>query len=257
MTITATRTRRLAGITAFGAISALTLSACGSSVPTIEEVWPDVRENLVNAESVKVSGEITQDGQDMNVDMSGHVDDSSYSGNIAMGEYTIEVLGNADNTYVKANEAFWEANGGAQLLSLIGDKWLEAPAEEMGFTMSSFYDSFSSEAPEASEFEGKEFTAEEVEHNGEQVYKYTGTEDESGDPVSYFINKENQLVRMERPESTEGSSDAASDDASGDASASPSASSGAGAGAIDFTEWNAVEPVEMPAEDEVFAIPGM
>ena len=50
-----------------------------------------------------------------------------------------------------------------------------------------------------------------------------------------MINKDNQLVRIESQGDSEDS----------------------GIGAIDFSEWNAVEPFEMPADDEIFSIPGM
>ena len=44
---------------------------------------------------------------------------------------------------------------------------------------------------------------------------------------------------------------------SGESSASASASPDAGTGTVDFSDWDAVEPVDMPAQDEVFAVPGM
>ena len=244
------RTRyRALGITALGAAAALALSGCGDQVPALEDVWPEVSESIQNAESVTIDGNIAQGGQDMSVTMSGQIDDSSYAGSVTMGEAQVEVIGNTETTYMKPNAAFYEEMGGAQLQDLVGEKWLEVPAEEDGFTMSTFWSSFSEDIPGADEFADSEYTKELVEHDGAEVYKYSGTSVENGEPVTLYIDRDHQLVRVEveQSESTEG------------ASASPSASPAGdtGTGTVDFADWNAVEPVDMPDEAEVFALPGL
>lgn len=242
MSITTARTRRLASITALGAISALALSACGSSVPKLEEVWPETRENIQNATSVSIVGEVEQNGDTINLDMAGQVDDSSYSGKIASKGISMELIGNKETTYIKPDAAFWEDQGGSAMMDMVGDKWIEAPAQS-GMNMSSFYEGFRDDAPEGEEFNDTEYSSEEIEHEGQQVYKYTGTDKDSGEPITLLINKDKQLVRLERQASSEQSEGESSD--------------GAGPGAIDFKDWNSVEPVEMPAEDEIFSVPGM
>ncbi|MFB2572322.1 MULTISPECIES: hypothetical protein [Micrococcus] len=234
MTITAVRTRRLAGITALGTVTALALSACGSSVPKLEEVWPEVREGIQNASSVKIVGEMDQNGQNVSLDMAGQTDDSSFGGKVTADGISMELVGNKEFTYIKPDAAFWEQQGAAAMQEMAGDKWIESPAD-IGMNMSSFYEGFRDESPEADEFADTEYTSEEVEHNGQQVYKYTGTDKDSGDPIVVMINKDNQLVRIESQGDSEDS----------------------GIGAIDFSEWNAVEPFEMPADEEIFSIPGM
>ena len=242
MSITAVRTCRLTGITALGAVSALALSACGSSVPELEEIWPQVRENIQNAESVSISGEMDQDGEKVALDLSGHMDDSSFSGNVSSDGISMELIGNQEATYIKPDAAFWEDQGGSAMMDMVGDKWIEAPAQS-GMNMSSFYEGFRDDAPEGEEFNDTEYSSEEIEHEGQQVYKYTGTDKDSGEPITLLINKDKQLVRLERQASSEQSEGESSD--------------GAGPGAIDFKDWNSVEPVEMPAEDEIFSVPGM
>ena len=64
---TARRSFRALGITALGAVAALTLSSCGNSVPALEEVWPEVSESIQNAKSVAIEGNVTQGGEDMAV----------------------------------------------------------------------------------------------------------------------------------------------------------------------------------------------
>lgn len=244
MSITTTaRTRRLASITAWGAISALALSACGSSVPKLEEVWPEVRENIQNATSVSITGQMEQNGETINLDMSGQMDDSSFAGEIAADGISMELIGNKETTYIKPDAAFWEdQGGGSAMMEMVGDKWIEAPSQS-GMNMSSFYEGFRDETPEGEEFNDTEYTSEEIEHEGQQVYKYTGTDKDSGEPITVLVNKDNQLVRLEREASGEQSEDESSE--------------GSGTGAIDFKDWNSVEPVEMPADDEIFSVPGM
>lgn len=255
---TTVRTRRLAGITALGAIAALSLSACGSTapqsegtqpasaeqaatpdkveVPKLEEIWPEVRENLQKATSVKIKGVLEQDGKDMSVDMAGQVDDSSYAGKITMEDFSMELIGDKTNTYIKPDAAFWEKQGGAAIGDMVGDKWIDS-GQAADTSMSTFYKSFSEEAPEAEEFKGTTYTSEEVDHNGQKVFKYTGKDDDTGQPIVMLISQDKQLIRLETQE--KGTDD----------KTSPST--------IDFSEWNTVKPFEMPSKDEIADIPGM
>jgi hypothetical protein len=252
---TARRGVRALGITALGAAAALTLSSCANSVPALEEVWPEVSESIQNATSVAIEGNVTQGGEDMAVNIAGQIDDSSYSGSVSMGEAQMEMIGNAENTYMKPNGAFYEELGGAPLQELVGGKWLEMPAEEGGFTMSTLWSSFSEDIPKADELGDSEYTREVVDHNGEEVYKYSGTTAEKGEPVAMYITKDNKLVRVEVQQGDGESSGEPSGESTDEASASPDA--GSGTGTVDFSDWDAVEPVEMPAKSEIFAVPGM
>jgi hypothetical protein len=253
---TSRRATRRGGVAALGVAAALTLSSCGSGVPALEEVWPEVTTSIENATSVAIDGNVTQGGQDVAVAIAGQIDDSSYSGNVSMDEATVEVVGNTESTYMKPNTAFYEQLGSAPLQDLVGDKWLEMPAGQSEFTMSSFWESFKQEIPTAEEFGDADYTAEAVDLNGEEVYKYTGTNADTGEPVSVYVTQDNKLSRVEV---TKAPADGASEGATGSASASPSAEASAdtSTGAIDFSQWDAVEPVEMPAEGEIFAVPGM
>lgn len=250
ITTTQRKPLRVLGITALGAAAALTLAGCaGSGVPALEDVWPEAHASIEDATSVAIDGSVSQGGQDMTVAISGQIDNSSYSGNVAMGDVAVEILGNDEYTYMKPNTAFYEENGGgAQLQEMVGDKWLEMPAEQGGFTMSTLWEAFTEDIPSSDEFSDSEYTSEAVDLNGEEVYKYTGSTEDSDEPVSLYVSKDNKLVRVE--------AEAASSD---DESASPSASSdsSSGTGTIDFSEWDAVETVEMPAEDTIFSVPGL
>lgn len=256
-----TGTRRPAGwaLTALGTAAALSLSACaGSGVPPLEDVWPEAYDSIQDATSVAVDGTVTQGGQEMTVSIAGQIDDSSYAGDVSMDGVAIEIIGDVENTYMKPNTAFYEQNGGAQLQEMVDEKWLRMPTSEGGFTMSTLWESFIEDIPAGDEFGHSDYTSESAELDGEQVYKYTGDNEDTGAPVSVYLSQDNRLLRVEaetRPE--DGTSGSASPSATASASEAAASGSpeGAGSGTIDFSRWNAVEPVEMPTEDEVFAVP--
>ena len=238
---------RAVGITVLGAAVALALSGCADRVPALEEVWPEVSESTQNAESVSMDGVIAQDGRELVVDMAGQLDGSSYAGMVSMGEAEVDVIGNTEKTYMKPNAAFYEERGGADLQELVGGKWLELPAERDGYTMSGFWSSFSHGIPAADAFTDAEYTKELAEHEGNEVYKYTAMSGENGEPVTLYIDRDQRLVRVEvqQGESTDNTS------------ASPSPAAETGTVTVNFSDWNAVEPVDMPDEAEVFALPGL
>ncbi|MGM7668894.1 hypothetical protein [Microbacterium sp. A93] len=255
------RTPRVLALTALGAAAALGLGACaGSGVPDLQEVWPEAYASIEDASSVAVDGNVSQGGQDTTVKFAGQIDDSSYAGRVSMNGVTIEIIGNTEHAYMKPNTAFYEQNGGAQLQDMVGDKWLRVSAGEGVLSMSTLWESIFRDIPEGDEFSNSDYTSEKVELDGEQVYKYTVSNEDTGKPVSVYLSQDNRLLRVE---AEAGATDEASGDPSG--SASPSASESAasdaaaesGIGTMDFEHWNSVGPAEMPAEDEVFAVPAM
>lgn len=227
---TSPRTRRLTGLAAVGITAALTLSACGGGVPTLEDTWGEVRQNLIDAESVTVKGQGDMQGSEMTLDLSGYTDDSFIKGSIDQGNgQSMELIGDAENGYMKPGEAMLQQMGIGSMADQVGDKWIEMPTGS-AVKFSDFYDSFTEDIPSEDEDMG-DYESETVDHNGQEVYKYSGTTDDD-EPVALFINKDKELVRVEAESDGEPVN-------------------------IDFENWNAVEKTEMPSADEIFTIPGM
>ncbi|QCU77780.1 hypothetical protein E7744_05890 [Citricoccus sp. SGAir0253] len=251
-------------IVAVLAAAGLALGGCSTRVPPLEEVWPEVSASIRDAGSVAIDGTIRRDGEEMTVDIAGQVDDSSYSGSLSVGEARVRVVGDAEHTYLKPNAAFYEAlGGGAEVGEAVGDRWLRVPADEGGFTMSTFYSGFSEDLPDAAEFGESDYTSEVVRHDGEDVYRYTGMDARDGDPVTLYVSRDHRLLRVE-VEGTDPSAPSSGSASPSSGSASPSAGAvdpdaadlDGGSGTVEFSDWDAVEPVEMPAQDEVFTVPG-
>ncbi|NUL48349.1 hypothetical protein F7P69_24520 [Cellulosimicrobium funkei] len=251
------RTPRIWSLTALGTAAVLGLGACsGSDVPPLEDVWPEAYASVEDATSVAVDGGVTQGGQDIAVSMAGQLDGSSYAGNVAVGGVAIEIIGNTENTYLKPNTAFYEQNGGTQLQDMVGDQWLLTSADEEAFTLPNLWASVMEKIPAGDEFADADYTAEQAELDGEQVHRYTVSHEDTGRPVSVYLSQDNRLLRVE---TESGPDDGASSSSSSATAPAPSATGSAdesGTGTLDFSRWDAVEPVEMPAEDEVFAVPG-
>lgn len=226
------RCTRVLSVTALGAIAALSLSGCASE-PALDQVWPEVRANIQNAESVTLQGTGVMDGEEMTVDVSGYTDDSFISGTITMGEIEMELLGDDENVYIKPNEALFEQMGGSVVSGLVGDNWIEAPAGE-ALTMSDIYDSLREELPAEDSYGDAEYEVETVDRDGEEVYQYSGTLEDSDEPASLYIDQDDQLVRLETTPD-EGDEQVA----------------------VDFSDWNAVEKTSMPAQEEIFSVPGL
>lgn len=260
------RTLRIWSLTLLGTAATLGVGACsGPGVPPLQDVWPEAYASVEDATSVAVEGGVAQSGQDIAVSMAGQLDGSSYAGNVAVDGVAIEIIGNTENTYLKPNTAFYEQNGGTQLQDMVGEKWLLTSADEDAFTLPNLWASVMEKIPAGDEFADADYTAEQAELDGEQVHKYTVSNEDTGRPVSVYLSQDNRLLRVEAESGPADSpSPTASPSATGSGSPSPTAAESSatgsaaesGTGTLDFSRWDAVEPVEMPAEDEVFAVPG-
>ncbi|WMY77686.1 hypothetical protein [Citricoccus sp. I39-566] len=260
------RTLRIWSLTLLGTAATLGVGACsGPGVPPLQDVWPEAYASVEDATSVAVEGGVAQSGQDIAVSMAGLLDGSSYAGNVAVDGVAIEIIGNTENTYLKPNTAFYEQNGGTQLQDMVGEKWLLTSADEDAFTLPNLWASVMEKIPAGDEFADADYTAEQAELDGEQVHKYTVSNEDTGRPVSVYLSQDNRLLRVEAESGPADSpSPTASPSATASGSPSPTAAESSatgsaaesGTGTLDFSRWDAVEPVEMPAEDEVFAVPG-
>lgn len=217
-----------AGVTLLAG-SSLALTACGGP-PNFDEVWPQTYENVENAESVSIAFEGTnvESDETMSATFSGQLDDSNYEGHMSLGDIEYEVKTADGRTVMTANDAFYQESDSQALAELVGDSWFEAPSSD-DFTISSFFDSLTSDLDQDPTDEGEELEVEEVEEDGQNAYKYSGTAD--GDDLAITVTENNELLRME----------ANTDELDG---------------TVEFSNWNAVEPIEFPADEEIVTLPG-
>jgi hypothetical protein len=125
---------------AVASIGLATLTACGGSDST--DFADESAETIVDAsktamkdlEAVKVSGSITTDGKDVQIDVQTNADGDCV-GSIGVDGGTAEILGVDGSTWFRPDEAYWTATAGdsaPQIMELVGDKWVVVPGGDEG-----------------------------------------------------------------------------------------------------------------------------
>ena len=243
------------------AASGLLLTGCASD-PTLDESWPEIRQKVVDAESLRLRVESTaadkeeEKGdasasaspsaslgtdaiQPANVDLAGATDDSHLQGTMSMdmGAATldIEVLRRGADVFFKL-----KADGDdlpqemGMFSTLVGDRWIKTSADQaaqMDISLQEIMSDLEEDMPAADAFDGKDLKAEEVELEGRKYLKYALPEEHHAFGRTMLVDPESTtLYRLE---------DVNSEDEDVDANAT-------------FTEWNAVEAPEAPASEDVF-----
>lgn len=244
MTVSSTAVRGTAArrpaavLSALAVLGATALVGCVPDPPRLSEVWPDVRQSVSDATSVRISGDVRQQGSTIDVQLAGALDDSSFAGRLVEKHGTVEVIGAGDTTYIRPDRDFVESRAGSTFKDVDPGLWIPLPSGREGsFSMSTFFDGFTSALPEADAFDGQEPEAQTLRLDGEQVFKYSDVR--TGDSqVSLYINRDEELVRLE----VDGPEDQETDGP---------------AGTIDFRDWNEVPAAEAPPVDQVYARPGL
>lgn len=193
------------------------------------------------ATSVKISGNMTQGGQPMTVEIAGNRDGSNSTAKVSMGvdQGTATLITVDGKTYIQGDKLFWDKNAGPGLYEQFSGKYIEMPSEsasQMGdISVGSILDAM---------FKDQKFTAvdgwttgvERGDLDGQEVYILTDKAD-ANTKVYVSADGKDNLMKIE------GTLD--------DSSGTP--------GSVDmtFSDWNAVAPVTAPPADQVMQIPGM
>lgn len=221
---------RLLSVTGLVAVGALALTACGGP-PSFEDAWPETYQKLQDAESVSMTLQGTDPGSETTLtsEYSGQLDDSNFVGTVSQDSGELEIRTVDGRTVLQGNDEYFSAQGSEALNELVGDSWVEldGPGE---FAISSLYESLTGGFTGAEAEQTEDLEVEEIDEDGTTLYKYSGTA-ENGEPFAVFLNEEHELVRME----------AHGTDLEG---------------TVEFSDWNAVDPIELPADDEIVPLPG-
>ncbi len=191
-----------------------------SSSETIAE---DLIEAMGDVESVRMAGTVTEDGEDLELDVEVNTD-GECEGTIGVnGQGTIELLHLDGVSYFKADEEFWRAQAGDaadQLMSLAGDNWVTNSSDPNGFGELCDFDNFvdALEGDDTFEVEGVE------EIDGEEAVKLSFESDDGNEGVAYIAGDDpHRILRFDVPDE----------------------------GRIDFTEYDDDFSVEKPDADEI------
>ena len=213
---------------------AASLGACGGGGDSDfadqsgEEIADASQEAMKDLDAVKVSGAVTTQGQEVEMDVRANAD-GDCSGSIGAGGGTAELLGVGDRLWFKPDEAFWRATAGEnaeQILTIVGDRWVVVPDRDSAFNdfcdLDELIDEVTGSDDEAT------FTKGDTEDvDGDEVILLERESDEDGTSTSYvLVDEPHYVVKIERAE-------------------------GDDTGAVSFSEFDAEFDVEAPGADEV------
>lgn len=197
-----------------------------------DEIRADVRKAMGDLTAVHLKGDFDQDGKALKVDIG--IADDGCEGEISVDDGTAEIVSVDGSTYLKGDDAFWEASTGsaeaAQMVSdQVGDKYVDLGASGASFDsfcdIDSLMDSFNSDTND------NELTVEGTEEvDGEDTVKVKGTPDGGGESTAWVLASDpHYVVKLV-------------------------ATGGDTNGEMTLTDFNDVDAPEKPAADEIASL---
>lgn len=215
---------------ALGGITAMTLlSACGggfadeSATTILEETEKDMKA----LSSVRVAGEMTQDGESVALDMVVSTS-GDCEGTLEIQDGTAEIRSVGGESWMKPDDAFWESFAGEQaalIQGVVGDNWVVLPEDEGDFSEFCDLDELLEDTGDDDKAEPEKDGTEEVD--GQETVRLT-SETDDGDPTKVWVTVDDphHILKME-------------------------VESGDEPGTITFSDFDEELEVQAPAEDEV------
>lgn len=201
----------------------------GFTDKTAQEIKADAIDAMKSLTSLKMSGEVNEDGQVLSLDLTLETSGDCQGSISAEGAHA-EIISVDGNVFLKGDEKFWSVSTGsdtqgAAMAKLIGDRWVDT-GESGGFGEICDLDNLitSFEEDDGSEAEEKGDTQE---INGQEAIAITG-EDDNGDQTTGWVAtaEEHYILRMEQLGGEE-------------------------PGQIDFSDFNTELDIEAPTGDDV------
>lgn len=191
-----------------------------------DEILEEAKDAAAAADSVRISGEVVDDGSTIVIDMQYSGDGST--GTISSDGATLELLRvGTDQYYMKADADTWEQlTGEAASGDIFADRYVRIPGDDESLgDMTSFLD-FESFVEEGLDPDGAIEKGETAEVNGVQAIGLVDQDSQDGGTLWVALTGEPYPLRIESPD-------------------------GSGAGAVDFLDWGKAAEIKAPAEDEV------
>lgn len=124
------------------------LAACGSGGDSADEeafvdrsaaeIQKQVVADMAELKSVRLSGQLFQDGQEIGIDLALNTD-GVCAGSMTLMGGSAEIIAGPDGQFIKGDQAFWagmagSAGAASQMTALLGEKWAKMPEAEGGLT---------------------------------------------------------------------------------------------------------------------------
>lgn len=137
--------RALRGCATVALIAGLTACGNGGSSDgddfvdqSAAEIQKQVVADMAQLRSVRLSGELMQNGQEIGIDLALNTD-GVCAGTLRLMGGSAEIIAGPDGQFIKGDKAFWSGTAGGdaaaeQVTALLGAKWAKMPEAEGGFT---------------------------------------------------------------------------------------------------------------------------
>ncbi len=195
-----------------------------------EDIVAAAKADMADLEAVKVSGTVTNDGQEISIDIQSS-SDGDCTGSIGVDDGTAELLGVAGETWMRPDEAFWRSFAGGnaeQVLTLVGGKWVVIPSEDDSFNQFCDVDELLDQLLKDDDEDESTYSVQGTEDlDGDEVVLIDNEDPEDGTSTGYvLVDSPHYLVKIEKTD-------------------------GEDTGSVTFSEFNEEFEVEAPAKDDV------
>lgn len=189
------------------------------------------KDAMAGLEGVTVSGTLSSEGQEIEIDMAIGAD-INCTGSFSTQGATAEILGVDGTVWFKPDAAFWELFAGPdiapQVISAVGDRWVTLPEDDTSFKPFCDIEEFLGELVDNEEAEYTKGDTAEVD--GEDTVEIVSEREGEGASSGYvLVDGDHYLVKIEKTE-------------------------GADPGTVTFSGFDEQPDVEAPAEDEQIAL---
>ncbi|CAI9401596.1 hypothetical protein [Nocardioides sp. T2.26MG-1] len=219
-------------VTGLGA--AVLMTACGGgdgfADKPADEIVKASKADMGDLKAVKVSGSVTSDGQQIDIDLQAS-SGGDCTGTIGIAGGSTELLGVDGSTWMKPDEAFWRATAGEtadQVIATVGDKWVVIPAEDDSFNSFCDVDELLDQMLKDDKTDGSKYTVKGTEDvDGDETVAVDNEDPEDGTSTGYvLVDDPHYLVKIEKTD-------------------------GKDTGSVTFSEFDEEFEVEAPGDDEV------
>lgn len=229
--MTDTRARRALATVLPLAVALLAACSGSGSAPAVGDLYTKMRATAKAATTAHVSGEMIEGNDKGSIDLAGAVDGSNQKLIIKLAEGSMELLTVDKKTYLKADTAFWEGTGGAEVAKLIGDKYVTGDATKAvageNQSLTGLLDEMFKDG-DLSLLDKLTTTVEKSQLGGQDVYVLKGKADAKS---TITVSADGQATLLQI--------------------------AAEGKGTLNFTEWNSVKPFTAPAADQIADITGL
>ena len=221
-------------LAAVGLGTAALLTACGGGDDFTDQSADDIvsaaKSEMGDLKAVKVSGSVTSDGQQIDIDLQSS-SDGSCTGTIGVAGGSTELLGVDGSTWMRPDEAFWRATAGDtadQVMAAVGDKWVVIPPEDDSFNTFCDLGDLLDQLLKDDETDGSTYSKNGTEEvDGENAVKVDNEDPKDGTSTGYvLVDEPHYLVKIEKTD-------------------------GEDTGNITFSAFDEEFDVEAPGDDEV------